>query len=197
MTRVLAWIGLTVIGYALVGTILHFPGSLDDVGPEPGPLVFGAVTGLLIGAVQLPALRGSGPRVWLWPLATAAGIAVTHGLGDGLPSGAGYLPVAVGGGVALGVLQALVLRSPAWPVVTAIAFVVGIVGGHALAVELGFGSIFEEDTFPRHGIMAALTGAIYAAGTAPLFARFRRNSGLPILGTTPGFPTPIRSGRNS
>lgn len=69
-----------------------------------------------------------------------------------------------------------------WAVATTAAFVIGIVGGLALAVELGFGSIFSEDWAPRHAIVSGSTGVVYALFTAPLFARFPRNNGLPILG---------------
>lgn len=97
MRRLSAWAGLTVASFLVVGMFLHFPGSLDDVGLEPAPLIFGGLTGLLIGAAQLPALRGVLRSRWQWLLATAAGIAVTHAMGDGLSANSGYLPVALAG----------------------------------------------------------------------------------------------------
>lgn len=183
MSRVVRWVAITGAAFVIVGGALHFPGTLDNVGLEPGPLIYGGIAGLFIGAAQVFGLRGVLSRPWLWPAATAIGMAITHGMGDGVSPEAGYLPVAVVGGVATGVLQAAVLGRPLWAVATAVAFVIGMVGGYALGYQLGFSSIFPEDTTPRHAIMLALTGALYALFTAPLFASFPRKYGLPILGS--------------
>ncbi|MEP7002915.1 MAG: hypothetical protein ABI888_00080 [Chloroflexota bacterium] len=161
MRTALAWVGLTVFGFLVVGTVLHFPGSLDDQGPlAPSGLMFGTVTGLLIGAIQLPALRGRLTRPWLWPLAMAGGLAITHGLGDGGNYASGWVPVGVLGGIAAGALQALVLRQPWWGVLTALAFALAIPGGEALG-----------DAASRHVIVSAATGLLYALATVPLLAR--------------------------
>jgi hypothetical protein len=176
MSRVIAWISLTVAGFLLAGTLLHFPGSLDDDPWAPSAFVLGALTGLAIGGLQLLAIRQVLRRPWAWPVATGLGIAITHGLGDGVSAAVGYLPVALIGGIATGVLQAGALRTPLWAVATAAAFVVGIIGGHALAVELGFGSIFDEDVFPRHAIIAGLTGVLYALLTASLLPPILRST---------------------
>ena len=181
MRRVATWVAVSVAAFLLVGGALHFPGTLDDVGFEIGPLIFGGVTGLLIGAVQLAALRGMLARPWLWPVATAIGIAITHGLGDGVSTTTGYLPVAVVGGLATGALQAAVLRRPLWAVATACAFVLGIAGGHALAFALGFNSIFPDDATARAVIIVVLTAVLYALFTAPLVAQIRPEKRLSIL----------------
>ena len=47
------------------------------------------MTGLIVGALQPPALRGIARPPWLWPLATAAGTAITHTIGDALPQAGG------------------------------------------------------------------------------------------------------------
>ncbi|HAF11164.1 MAG TPA: hypothetical protein DCK98_13930 [Chloroflexi bacterium] len=109
------------------------------------------------------------------------GIAVTHALGDGRPPSSGYLPVALAGGLATGVLQAAVLRTPSWAVATTAAFVLGI-GGQAITRAAGFGSVFEEHWTLRHAIISGLAGALDALVTAPLIARIRPENGLPILG---------------
>ncbi|MDP9321213.1 MAG: hypothetical protein M3P16_08980 [Chloroflexota bacterium] len=181
MRRVAAWVGVTVAAFLLVGGALHFPGTLDDVGLEPGPLILGGLTGLLIGAAQLFALRGVLSRPWLWPGATAIGMAITHAMGDGVSTTTGYVPVAVVGGFATGVLQAAVLRRPLWAVATAGAFVIGIAGGYALAFAMGFNSIFSDDTNARYLILLGLTSVLYALFTAPLFAQIRPEERLPIL----------------
>jgi hypothetical protein len=164
------WVAVTVPAFALVGGMLHFPGSPDDAGWESGGFgfVFGAVTGLLIGSVQLLALRGLLPRPSRWLIATAIGLGVTHGLGDGLPSSAGYLPVALGG-LVTGTLQAAVLRRRWWLVATAAAFVVGILGGHAIIAAANVPNDLPADWTRRHTIVALATGIAYAAFTAPLF----------------------------
>ncbi|HEV2251046.1 MAG TPA: hypothetical protein VGT60_11130 [Candidatus Limnocylindria bacterium] len=167
------WPIVTVPAYVIAGGALHFPGSLDAVGLEPGPLALGAVTGLLIGAAQLVALRGVLLHPWLWPLATAAGMAITHAAGDGLSAAAGYLPVAIVGGIALGVSQGAVLRQPLWVLATAAGLFIGIYGGYTLAFGLGFNSIFEQDALPRHASMTGLSAALYALFTAPIVARMR------------------------
>jgi len=181
VSRVGIWIGVTVASVVVIGGVLHFPGTLDDVGFEVGPLILGGVTGLLIGAAQLLALRGSLARPWRWPVVTALGIAITHGMGDGVSTTTGYLPVAVVGGLATGALQAAVLRRPLWAVATACAFVVGIAGGYALAFALGFNSIFPDDAAARAAIIVGLTGVLYALFTAPVFAQIRPEKRLPIL----------------
>ena len=164
MSRLLAWLGLTVLGFVLAAG-LHFPGTLDDVGFQPGGFEIGAVTGLVIGAIQLVVLRGVMRPLWLWPIVMAAGIAVTHGLGDGLSEDVGYLPVAVGGGLATGVLQAVALRQTWWAIATCAGFVIGIAGGAPLTAALGFQDL------TRHVIMSAATGLAYAGLTAPLLLR--------------------------
>ena len=200
MNRVARWVVVSVPAYVIFGGLLHFPGSLDNVGLEPGPLVFGAVTGLLIGGTQLIALRGMLARPWQWPLATAAGMAITHEIGDGLSPDVGYLPVAIVGGIAVGILQAAVVRQPLWAVTTAAALTIGIFGGYTLAFAVGFNSIFDDDALARQAIMTGLSAVLYALFTAPIFARIRPESGLPILASTPELspaPNRIRSGRNS
>lgn len=200
MSGAVRWVVVTVPAYVVIAGILHFPGSLDDVGPEPGPFIFGAVTGLLVGAVQLFALRGMLARPWLWPLATAVGMGVTHLTGDGLSPAAGYLPVAIVAGIAVGALQALVLRQALWAPAAAAGLAIGIFGGYNLAFAIGFNSIFDDDALARQGIMTGLSAVLYALFTAPIFARIRPEHGLPILASTPELspaPNRIRSGRNS
>lgn len=200
MKAMVWWVVVTIPAYVIIGGILHFPGTLDDVGLEPGPFVLGAVTGGLIGGAQLLVLRGWLARPWLWPLATAAGMAITHGTGDGLSQDVGYLPVAIVGGLAVGILQAAVLREPLWAVATFAALTIGIFGGYTLAFGLGFNSIFDADAIARHAVITGLSAVLYAGCTAPLFARIRPKMGLPILASTPELsptPTGIRSGRNS
>lgn len=169
MIRAVAWVGLTLIGFVLAAGV-HFPGTLDDVGLELGPLVLGAVTGIVIGALQLPVLRGLVRPLWLWTLATAAGIAVTHALGDGVSAEVGYVPVALIGGAATGALQAALLRSPLWAAATTLAFVVGIVGGHALGLALAL-RLAGEDGLLGVAILSVGTGATYSALTMPLLLR--------------------------
>ena len=181
MSSAVRWVVVTVVAYVVVGGILHFPGSLDDVGLEPGPLAFGAVTGLLIGGAQLFALRGLLAQPWLWPVATSAGMAITHGTGDGLSPAAGYLPVAIVAGIAVGVLQAAVLREPLWAPAAAAGLAIGIFGGYNLAYALGFNSIFDDDALARHAIMTGLSAILYALFTAPIFARIRPRNRVPIL----------------
>lgn len=171
MRRAVRWIAVTVPAYTIAGGGLHFPGSLDDVGPELGPLVFGSVTGVLIGCAQLFALQGVLAHPWLWPLATAAGMAITHGTGDGLSRDVGYLPVAIVGGIAVGMFQAAVLRRPVWAFATFAALAIGIFGGYTLGHALGFNSVFEDDAFARHATMTALSAVLYALFTAPIVAR--------------------------
>lgn len=190
------WIAVTVLAYVVFAGALHFPGSLDDVGPEVGPLIFGAVTGLLIGGVQLIALRGRLAHRWRWPVATALGMAVTHGVGDGLSTEVGYLPVAIVAGLAVGGCQAVVVRRGTWAVATALALGVGIFGGQQLAYAMGFNSIFEQDVTARHVIMTVASAVLYALCTAPIFARMGPDPGLPILaGEAPA--DAYRSGRIS
>jgi hypothetical protein len=190
------WIAVTVPAYLLIAGGLHFPGSLDAVGPEVGPLVFGAVTGLLLGGAQLVAFRGRLAHRWRWPVATAVGMAIAHGVGDGLSPDAGYLPVAIVAGLGVGGCQAVVVRRASWAVATAVALGVGIFGGQQLAYAMGFNSIFEQDITARHVVMTAASAMLYALCTAPIFARIGPDPGLPILAA--GAPADAhRSGRIS
>lgn len=100
-------------------------------------------------------------------------MAITHEVGDGLSLAAGYLPIAIVAGVAVGALQAMVLRSPLWGLATASALFIGIFGGYTLAFALGYNSIFEQDATVRRVFMVALSALLYAAFTAPVFARIR------------------------
>ena len=109
----LAWVAATAAGYFVVGSIFHFPG-----GPGPsvsleaaaGGLVFGSVTGLLIGTLQWLVLRGRMPKAGRWVWATALGIAITHGIVDGAPDSINLALLTLPGLAVLGSLQARLLR---------------------------------------------------------------------------------------
>ena len=62
MIRRVAWVAATIIGLALGGFVLHFPGSFGDLTHwDPSAVLFGAilgfVTGVWVGLAQWVGLR--------------------------------------------------------------------------------------------------------------------------------------------
>jgi hypothetical protein len=50
MSRIARWVAVTVAALSSWVRRCTFPGTLDDVGPEPGrPLTLGGLTGLFVG----------------------------------------------------------------------------------------------------------------------------------------------------
>lgn len=166
VTRGRLWFGVSSLGFVLAA-LLHFPGTLDGVGLELGPFIIGGVTGLVIGSMQVGLLRDLGRLIWLWPLATAFGFAATHGIGDGVTTEVGYLPVALIGGAATGALQAALLRRPAWAFATTGAFLIGLLGAPPLATVLGTTELV------RQMVITGAVGVAYAALTVPLLKQAR------------------------
>ena len=138
MDRV-AWVAATIIGLALGGFILHFPGSFGGLtGWDPVAVVFGGLlgfaNGVLVGLPQWAALRlprGPGGRLLL---AMGVGVGVTHALNDGAPFSLGLPIVAAASGLAMTAAMAGILHERR-PVALAAHFV-GWAGGLLLADQV-------------------------------------------------------------
>lgn len=102
----------TFLGFPLGGLLAELVGPVDGLGPA---LAGGAVTGVVLGAVQSWGLAPNGPATRAWVAATGVGLAV------GLAAGAATVDYSTGAGdlalqgaicgLAVGVAQAVTLRS--------------------------------------------------------------------------------------
>jgi hypothetical protein len=175
MTRTIAWIVATTVAMTVVGAALHFPGS-SEIGSgidawQRDAAVFGAVFGLIsgafVGGAQWLALGASLRRGLLLVAAMGLGVAVTHALGDGMPTSFGRLAVAAVGGLALGVGFAPLLRERlAFGAVIA-AWVVGIVAGYAVTGALGLPATQDPGGWAsEHAVVGAVAGLVWGAATA-------------------------------
>ena len=102
----------TFFGFPLGGFLAELVvGPVDGLAPA---LVGGAVTGLVLGAVQSWGMGAGGPPARQWIAATAAGLTVGLALGSAaVDYGTGVGDLVVQGaicGLAIGTAQALVLR---------------------------------------------------------------------------------------
>lgn len=138
--------------------------------------MLGAISGVIVGVLQWPVLRRRIRAAGLWIPATAAGIAVTHGVGDAVPAAVPLVAVAAIGGAAVGLLQWLVARrsgvSALWIAAVAAAWVAGLALGYAVDDALGlFAASGPSAWASQHGIAGAFTGIATAVATAPLLPR--------------------------
>ena len=171
------WLVATMLGYMFAGVGGHFPGSFPvgsgvvatfDASAAATGLIFGAVTGLVIGTLQWLVLRAWLGVAWPWLVATALAVAVTHALGDGLPSSWEYPPIAVVGGLVMAGSQWLALRGRPDRRVLAIA------SGAAFAFGVMLGVAARDprsaDWQTAHLVASAVAGAVVgvAVGTALL-----------------------------
>lgn len=170
------WLVATVLGYGFAGLAGHFPGSFPvgsgvlatfDASAAVFGLIIGGVAGLVIGTLQWLVLRRWLGIRWPWLAATAAAVAVTHALGDGLPPTWEYPPIALAGGLVMTASQWLVLRGH--PDRRALAVASG--AAFALAVILGVAAADPEsaDWQRAHLVAGGVAGAVVGlAGGATL-----------------------------
>ena len=166
-----------MLGYMFAGVGGHFPGSFPvgsgvvatfDASAAATGLIFGAVTGLVIGTLQWLVLRAWLGVAWPWLVATALAVAVTHALGDGLPSSWEYPPIAVVGGLVMAGSHWLALRGRPDRRVLAIASGAAFAFGVMLGVAAGDPRSADWQT--AHLVASAVAGAVVgvAVGTALL-----------------------------
>lgn len=179
---VVAWVVATTLGYALaLGAATVVMGSAARaLSPLLGGLVYlvayGVVAGIVVGLVQLAALRGRAvaPMAWLATSALALAVAfpimalVGEGLGDAIDP---LLPVALGEGVIqdlsgatlgliLGLAQWRVLRAvmrgrTSWLVASAIGAGIGY-GIAAAALELFEFALLRANLVLSFGVIVGL-----------------------------------------
>ena len=184
----LVWLGVTVVGLTWAGWFGHFPFGFPTSGGTAtlGSAVVGAVIGTVGAAVVaiaqwLVLRRALAISAW-WILATMAGIAVMHAVGDPLGDSGRVLLispefalVAALGGLVIGSLQYAVLRSrlsrAAWWIWASTAsWAVGVMAGLALVVATGLGgSAYREG----HTLAGAVTGVFVGAVTGAMLTYFR------------------------
>lgn len=168
----LGWAVATVIGLAIGGFVLHFPGSSGEATWQPGALVFGvirgAVNGVAVGALVWLAIglpRDAGKRLMVW---MALGIGATHGLHDGAPARLGFPVVALLSGAAFATAYA-------WAIGDRRPRIVGVVGlgwavGLLLAVSVGgaLGLPWSETPIgwsTDHAVDGIVVGLVWALAT--------------------------------
>jgi hypothetical protein len=114
--RALRWLP-TFFGFPLGGLVAeHVSGRVDGLAAA---LVGGAITGIILGAVQSWGLGSNGPPARQWIAATGAGFAVGLGVGAAaVDYGTSAGDLVVQGavcGLAVGIAQAMVLRARIGP----------------------------------------------------------------------------------
>ena len=173
MIRRVAWVAATIIGLALGGFVLHFPGSFGDLTRwDPSAVLFGAilgfVTGVWVGLAQWVGLRlprGPGGRLLL---TMGVGIGVTHALNDGAPLSLGLPIVAAASGLAMTMAMAAILGERR-PAALAASFV-GWAGGLVLAARVTdlLGLPWEETPVgwsTEHAVAGMVVGLVWGTLT--------------------------------
>lgn len=170
--RDLGWAVAAVIGLAIGGFALHFPGSFGEATWQPAAMLFGvilgAVNGVAVGALLWLALglpRRTGRRLLVW---MAIGIGATHGLHDGAPASIGGTSVALLSGAALAGAYAWAMRDRR-------PLIVGVVGlawaiGLMVAVSIGgaLGLPWSETPIgwsTDHAVDGIVVGSVWAVAT--------------------------------
>lgn len=170
--RDLGWAVATVIGLAIGGFALHFPGSFGEPTWQPAALVFGvilgAVNGVAVGAILwlalgLPRSTGRGLLVWM-----AIGIGATHGLHDGAPAGLGAPLVALLSGAAFAAAYAGAMsdRRPRIVGVVGLGWAVGLM--FAVSVGGALGLPWSETPIgwsTDHAVDGIVVGSVWAVAT--------------------------------
>lgn len=174
MTR---WIAAGTAGFTIAGVVFHFPGSFPagsgaaelQAGAALVGAIQGAISGAIAGALLWWSARPIASRMLI--AATALGFAVTHGLGDGLPSGTEYAVIGLVGGAVLGLTQQRTFAAPPG----ALTFVIGSALGLAAGIVLGMTLIdviglTRQEWTPavgalQHGIASAITGVLWSWST--------------------------------
>lgn len=171
LVHALLWTAATLLGYLFTGIGTHFPGSfpvgsgvLDSLDPSAAlvGLVIGGVGGGAIGTLQWLVLRSWIGVSWRWLVATALAVAVTHALGDGLPTSWEWPPLAIAGGSVMAGAQWMALadrmdRAPL-SLTSGLVFAAGVISGVAIADPR------SADWMTAHLVAAAVAGTVVAAG---------------------------------
>lgn len=180
----LKWAGLTALGFVVGGYLGlqllwsatgAFQRTLGDAaGGALGALLFGAVVGLLTGALQALALLDRRPFAVAWVLASALGPALTVAIiyaligPRELPGLTGALVIGTALGVGVGAGQATRLRSPsaavAWAAFTLAAILLGW-----LTIWLLSGA--NQDLTALGAVVGALVAGAISGVAAHLYLR--------------------------
>jgi hypothetical protein len=163
------WVGLTMVGFMLASD-LHFQTSgprisftLQDIDLSAAVVgfVFGAVSGLVIGALQWGVLKSWMPSYRLWVVFNMVGFGLAHALHDAVPYRPLDLPLSlVIDGILVGLAQTIALRHALsrpllWVPITGFAWFLGF--------QLGFAWL------PVNGIVGnPIAGLATVGGTAGL-----------------------------
>jgi hypothetical protein len=150
------WVGLTLVGFLLT-MVLHFPGSsgpgifspsnVDLSGAALG-FVFGAISGLIIAALQQIVLKPWIPTPRAWLTFNAVGYGLVHAIYDGVPFQYQLAVAAIIVALAqYSALRSLLSYAFLWIPIATIAWFLGF--------QLGF-AIFAGDD-PANLITAGLT----------------------------------------
>ena len=163
------WVIATVLGLAVVGFGLHFPGDGSEVDPSAAAsgAVLGAISGVIVGFFQW--LLGTAP-LRSAVLSMAVGVGFAHALGDvGAPLAFGVAPVALISALVLTGALALTYDERR-PVALAASFV-GWAGGliAAVAASSALGLPLTDDRIGRateHMVLGIITGLVWAGVTS-------------------------------
>lgn len=179
------WVGVTILGYLFAG-FLHMPGdgplsaiSLSSLDLTAGLVgfVFGAVTGLVVASLQWLVLKTWPTKTHNWVLLNAVAFGLVHALNDAglfnlIPSSLGLLV----DGLIIGAAQAIALRqvrirSYLWPVVMALAWLLGFEWAYALEIAI------EKN--PLLSLLVAYGGAgLIIGGITGFFIRYLQPAAL-------------------
>jgi hypothetical protein len=163
------WSVATMLGYLFAAVGTHFPGSFPvgsgvvtsfDTNAALFGLFIGGVGGLVIGSLQWLVLRSWLRITWRWLAATAVAMAVTHALGDGMPSSWQWPPLAVVGGLVMAGAQWIALRGRSDR--AQLALTSGIVFASAVIVGVWIADPRSADWQTAHIVAGAVAGAVVA-----------------------------------
>ena len=183
-TDLILWALVSTAGFTLVGAALHFPpfgGETFDGGAAAFGALLGAISGVLVGALQRPLLRRLVPGARGWVLATTIGFAAMHAIGDGVPSS--VATVTLTGGAVLGAMQWAILRrffsrAAWWIPATLSSLFIGSTLGLGAAWSLGLMAWTGPAGWgAQHAFVSAVGGLLVGLTTGWLMVRLPRRSG--------------------
>ncbi|MEO6062178.1 MAG: hypothetical protein ABIQ99_09585 [Thermoflexales bacterium] len=167
------WVVVTTAGFVAAGD-LHFqalgptvPLNPQDIRPTAVLMgfVFGSVSGLIISTLQWLVLKPHAPTARLWIPLNVVGFGLAHALNDAVPYRPLDLPYILGiGGVMLGLVQSIALRgavsaSIIWAPIAAVAWVMGLLLGHAWL------SLIDKNPIAEIGAVFGTAGMTIGAAT--------------------------------
>jgi hypothetical protein len=180
------WLLVNLIGFGFAGALFHnFPLNFSSapntfrtpfsLPPAVVGFFFGAIPALLIGWSQRMTLRRTWPLSRWWILSVSLGMGAMHFLADGYEFARDGTTFVLAGGVALGLIQFLLLRrhtstAREWGLAASGSWLLGWLIGVLIVDALGLPDDGRGNAL-QHGLLGGMAGLLYGLSTLFLISR--------------------------